>query len=311
MRSILSFLLITGLVVSLAAQSTPRQASPALAPPKIHRMEKLADNVYVIFGQGGNVALFVTEKHAVLVDDQMEATLPGLLETVKSVTDKPIKYLINTHYHMDHVGGNAALAKQVDTFVAHVNVRKRMEDAQAKLDPTKRVGLPELLLGEADPSVKARMDIRLDGTEIHLIHLGAAHTDGDVLVDIPAARVLHMGDVVFLGMLPFIDVEAKGSFDGLVSTIEGVCSWLPEDTKIIPGHGPVCDKKTLRHDLDFLRAVQSHAKAHPTQSPKELAESFNTKPWEADWKPRAEFVTWDTLFEAVTGKGPGRVKANH
>jgi glyoxylase-like metal-dependent hydrolase (beta-lactamase superfamily II) len=296
-------------VAFLTAEPAQRPAMPATAPSKIHRVEKLADSVYVIFGQGGNIGLIITEKHAILVDAQMENTLPGLLETVKSVTEKPIKYLINTHYHRDHVGGNAALATSVDTIVAHTNVRKRMEQEQAKLDPAKRGGLPELLLGEADPSVKARMDIRLNGTEIHLIHVGAAHTDGDMMVGVPAVKVLHMGDLVFLGMLPFIDVEAKGSFDGLVSVIEGVCSWLPEDTKVIPGHGPVCDKKMLRHYLDFLKAVQAHAKAHPAKSPKELAESFETKPWEADWKPRAEFVTWETLFEAATGKGPGRVKA--
>lgn len=294
--------------LSLGAHARHRPAPAAEAPAGIPRVEKLAEGVYVLVGRGGNIGLVVTEKHAVLIDDSFEPLVPGLLEAVKTVTDRPLKYLVNTHFHGDHVGGNLVLQRQVSAILAHANVRGRMQTGQAKLDPAKRGGLPELALGEADPNAKARLDLHLDGTELHLVHDGPGHTDGDVRVDIPAAKVLHMGDLVFLGMLPFIDVEAGGSFDGLVAQIAQVASWLPEDARIIPGHGPVCGRKELLRYRDFLKAVQAHAKAGKGASAKTLAESFDKGPWEADWRPNPQFVTWETLFEAATGTGPGRVK---
>jgi len=291
----------------LGAHAKHRLAETPVSAPKIHRVEKVGENVYCIFGQGGNIGLIVTEKHAILIDDQFEKLVPGLLEAVKSVTDKPIKYLINTHGHGDHVGGNVVLEKQVTAIVAHTNVRKRMEVEQAKLEPARRGGLPELALGEEDPAAKARLDIHLDGTDIHLVHYGPGHTDGDILVGIPSILVLHMGDIFFLGMLPYIDTEGGGSFDGLLAQVTTVAGWLPEGARIIPGHGPVCGKKELLRYRDFLKSVQAHAKANPQKSPKELADSFDKAPWEGEWKPNPQFVTWETFFEAAAGKGPGRV----
>ena len=295
---------LLGLGAPLVAHAK-HQAAPTNTP-KIHKVEKVAENVYCIFGQGGNIGLVVTSNHAVLIDDQFERLVPGLLEAVRSVTDKPIKYLLNTHGHPDHVGGNVVLEKQVSAIVAHANVRKRMVTQQAKLEPAKRGGLPELALGSEDANEKARLNIHLDGTEIHLLHLGPGHTDGDVIVGIPAVLVLHMGDLFFLGMLPYIDVESGGSFSGLVAQVASVAAWLPEGARIIPGHGPVCGKPELLRYRDFLQAVQAHVKAHPTQDAPALAASFDGAAW-PEWKPRADFVTWETLFSVASGKGSGRV----
>jgi glyoxylase-like metal-dependent hydrolase (beta-lactamase superfamily II) len=273
---------------------------------KVHKVEKVAENVYCIFGQGGNTGLVVTAKHAVLIDDQFERLVPGLLEAVRSVTDKPIKYLINTHGHPDHVGGNVVLEKQVSAIIAHANVRRRMVTEQAKLDPAKRGGLPELALGSEDAKEKARLDIHLDGTEIHLLHLGPGHTDGDVIVGFPGTHAMHMGDLFFLGMLPYIDVEGGGSFDGLTAQVTSVASWIPDDARILPGHGPVCGKRELLRYRDFLQAVQAHVKANATKDAAALAASFDGAKW-PEWQPRPEFVTWESLFSAASGKGPGRV----
>jgi glyoxylase-like metal-dependent hydrolase (beta-lactamase superfamily II) len=278
---------------------------PAEAP-KVHRVEKVAENVYCIFGQGGNIGLIVTARHAVLIDDQFERLVPGLLEAVRTVTDKPIKYLVNTHGHPDHVGGNLVLEKQVSAIIAHATVRRRMVTEQAKLDSAQRGGLPELTLGSEDPKERARLDIHLDDTEIHLLHLGPGHTDGDVLVGIPAVLAMHMGDLFFLGMLPYIDVESGGSFDGLVAQITSVASWIPDGARLIPGHGPVCGRKELLRYRDFLQAVQGHVKANPGKDAAALAAAFDGSAW-PEWKSRADFVTWETLFSVASGKGPGRV----
>jgi glyoxylase-like metal-dependent hydrolase (beta-lactamase superfamily II) len=181
-----------------------------------------------------------------------------------------------------------------------------MVTAQAKLESAKRGGLPELALGSEDTRERARLNLHLDGTEIHLLHMGPGHTDGDLLVGIPAVQVLHMGDLFFLGMLPFIDTESGGSFDGLVAQIASVASWLPEGARIIPGHGPLCGKKELLRYRDLLLAVQAQVKANPGKTPAALAASFDGAAW-PEWKPRPDFVTWETLFQAATGKGPGRV----
>ena len=161
-----------------------------------------------------------------------------------------------------------------------------------------------MALGEEDSRVRARLDIHLDGTDLHLVHFGPGHTDGDVLVGIPAKHVIHMGDTFILGMLPIIDTEGGGSFEGLVAQIEVVASFLPEDSKVIPGHGAVSGKKELLRYRDFLRALQAHVKAGPGRKPKELAESFDTKAW-PEWQPVSPFVTWESLFAAASGQGPG------
>ncbi len=306
MRVLIAFSLVLALAPATPLAAHAKHRAAQKDAPKIHKVEKVAENVYCIFGQGGNIGLVVTSKHAVLIDDQFEKLVPGLLEAVRTVTDKPIKYLINTHGHGDHVGGNVVLEKQVMAIVAHANVRKAMIKEQAKLEPAKRGGLPELALGSEDAKEKARLNIHLDDTELHLLHLGPGHTDGDVIVGIPSVLAMHMGDLFFLGMLPYVDVENGGSFEGLVSQMAQVASWLPDGARLIPGHGPICGKKELLRYRDFLLAVQAHVKANPTQKSAALAGSFKTADW-PEWTARPDFVTWETLFAVASGKGPGRI----
>lgn len=299
------------LLLGLAAPALPMTAqtpAPATAPaPKVHRVEKLSERAYAILGQGGNLGLFVGDQEAVLVDAQFARLVPGLLETIAAITAKPIKFLVNTHHHQDHVGGNPAVAPKVQAILGHRNVRTRLEAMQDKLPPEQRGGLPMMLLGEKDPAKPVRLDLKLPGLELHLVHRAAAHTDGDLLVGCPADRVIHMGDLMFMGMLPFIDAqEGGGRFAGLLETYEWLASWLPEDARLIPGHGPIVGRKELFRYLAFLRALQTHAQAGPAKTSKDLAATFDTAAW-PEWKPVGAFVTWETLFDAVTGRGPGRV----
>ena len=304
MRASVHCLLAAALAVAPLRAQAPVPA-PAAPAAKVHRVEKLTEHAYVIFGRGGNIGLFVTDHNAILVDDQFENLVPGLLEAIRSVTDKPLRYLVNTHVHGDHVGGNLALEKQGVTIVAHANVRKRLAAAQAKLDPGKRGGLPQLALGDPDGK-RARLDLHVDGADFHLLHLQAGHTDGDIVFGYPAELVMHMGDLFFHGMLPFVDSDNGGSFEGLVAQIGDMAAWIPDGVKIIPGHGPVASRKDLLRYLELLKAVQAHAQALKGKSPAELAAAFDTKAW-PDYQPKADFVTWETLFAVASGQGPGRV----
>ncbi len=292
-------------LVALFASPLPARThqDAAATKPDPHKIEKLADNVYCIFGEGGNIGLIVTEHHAILIDDQFAPLVPGLLKVVKSVTDKPIKYLINTHHHGDHVGGNLALEHQVQVIVAHTNVRHHMELEQAKLEPAKRGGLPEITFGDANPKVRSILAINLDGAEIHLAHFGAGHTDGDVLVGMPSAHVMHMGDIFFNGLTPYIDLSSGGSVAGMIANMDAVLTFLPEDSKVIPGHGPVGGKKDVIRARDFLKAVQKHVEANPTKTGKELDESFDHKTW-ADIHDLAPFLSWENFFDIAAGRGP-------
>ncbi|MBK8727663.1 MAG: MBL fold metallo-hydrolase [Holophagaceae bacterium] len=298
----LAALALATLPASLPLAAHVRQPQAAAAPAKVHKIEKLAENVYCIYGNGGNIGLVVTDKGAVLIDDQFEDIAPGLLEAVKSITDKPIKYLVNTHWHGDHTGANIVLEKQVTAIIAHTNVRSRLEKAQAK-EGEKKGGLPEITVGFPDPKERAVMAIHLGGVEMHLLHQAAGHTDGDLVLGLPVAHVMHLGDLFFNGLIPYIDLESGGSLEGMIANADGLLAWIPEDVKLIPGHGPVGGKKDYARFRDFLKAVQAHVKANPKLSGKELDEAFDHKTW-SDFKPLGKFLSYDKFFDIAAGRRP-------
>lgn len=282
-----------------------KHAKNSQADQKIHKVEEVAKDIYCIYGNGGNIGLVITDKYAVLIDDQFDNILPGLREAVKSVTNKPIKYLINTHHHGDHTGGNRGLESQVVAIVAHSNVRKHMIEGQVGKPADQQGGLPEITVGEEDGRVKARMDIHLGGVEMHLLHYRPGHTDGDIMVGIPGASVpvLHMGDLFFNGMIPYIDLKSGGSLAGMLENVEHVLAFVPDNAKIIPGHGKVGSKKDLVRFRDFLKAVQAHVKANPKLSGKELDATFDHTTW-ADVKPLGDFLNYANFFEIAAGRTP-------
>ena len=299
MRPLLPALALILATSPLTAHVRARQAVP---DKKVHQVQKLADNAYCITGEGGNIGLVVTSKAAVLIDDQFERLVPGLLEAVKSVTNQPIKYLINTHWHGDHTGGNIALENQVTTILAHTNVRSRLAKAQEK-EGAKKGGLPEITVGFPDPKEKAYLAIHLGGTEMHLLYQGPGHTDGDLILGLPGTHVMHMGDLFFNGLTPYIDMDSGGSLEGMIANAEGVLRFIPEDSKIIPGHGPVATKKDLTRFRDFLKAVQAHVKANPTKTGKELDGAFDHQAW-SDYRDIKPFLSWEAFFDIAAGRAP-------
>jgi len=284
-------------------------AMQAPQPAPQYRIEKLRDNVYCVFGQGGNVGVIVGDDYLLLVDGQYERGLGDLLTAVKKISDKPIKYLINTHHHGDHTDANRMLSYMVDGIIAHTITRTRLAKELENRDTGRKGGLPNILMGEADTKKEAGMSLALNSSEINLTYLGPGHTDNDITVWVPSARVIHMGDLLFLERLPYIDTGAGGSFDSLIQVIAKTLSKLPDDALVIPGHGPTCDKKELARHHAFLVAVQQHANKNKGKTSKEMADSFDKEPWK-DKEPSPSFVSWESLFDAATDRGPGRVVRN-
>ena len=165
-------------------------------------------------------------------------------------------------------------------------VRKLLESNVLKLGGRERLGPPN------EPA-------SLGGAEIHLAHLGAGHTDGDVLVGIPAQKFMHLGDIFFNGFLPYVDTAAGGSLEGILANVETVLSFLPEGSKLIPGHGPVGSNKELARYRDFLRAALAHVKANPGKRGKDLEAGFDRAAW-SDIKPMGSFLTWERFFDIVS-----------
>ena len=233
------------LAVPAAAQRAP--------PPVDVRVERLAPGVAVLFGRGGNIGLSHGADGNVLIDDQYAPMTERIVAAVRAIDPDPIRFVVNTHWHGDHSGGNENLGRTGTVIVAHDNVRRRMSMEQlvrGERVPASPAGaLPVVTFSE-------NLSFHLNGDEIRVRHVQHAHTDGDSLVYWTRANVLHMGDVYFNGMLPFIDLEAGGSIDGVIAAVTAALEMSNEQTRIIPGHGPVANRADLTAYRDMLRGLR-------------------------------------------------------
>ncbi|MEO6260459.1 MAG: MBL fold metallo-hydrolase [Thermoanaerobaculia bacterium] len=225
------------------------------------RVIKVAGSVYMLQGAGGNIGVSVFDDGFVVVDDQYAPLVPKIKEALKGITTKPMKFIINTHYHGDHTGGNAILGQDAP-IIAHDNVRKRLQSGATLFGQTTPPAAPAAL-----PVITFNDHATLyeKGEEIHLTHVPPGHTDGDTVVDFKTSRVVHMGDDFFNGMFPFVDLGNGGSVRGMLATVDATVARIGDDTKVIPGHGELSDKAGLRAFADMLRgtlgAVQTAMKA--------------------------------------------------
>jgi glyoxylase-like metal-dependent hydrolase (beta-lactamase superfamily II) len=263
---------------------------------------KVAGSVYMLKGAGGNIGVSVGDDGIVIIDDQFAPLAPKIKETLKTISDKPIKFIINTHYHGDHTGGNEVFGQDAP-IIAHENVRKRLQSGTKfgtrVTPPAPKVALPVVTFND-------RATVHANGEDIRALHIPNGHTDGDAVIFFPNANVVHMGDDFFNGLYPIIDIENGGSVKGMIAGVERVLATLPEDVKIIPGHGPLGDKKSLREFVEMLKAtsaaVEKEMKAGKTLD--EIKKDNPLAPWADTWGkggvPADRYI--ETLFNDASRK---------
>jgi cyclase len=233
------------LVAAAAAQQQPDFSKVEI------KVTKVAGTVYMLQGYGGNIGVSVGEDGILIVDDQFAPLAEKIRAALKGITDKPVKFVLNTHWHFDHTGGNAYFGETAP-IIAHENARKRLQTGgkisafNMEIPPASKAALPGVTFND-------KVTVHVNGEDIRAIHFPKGHTDGDIVVFFPQSNVVHMGDDFFAGMFPFIDLESGGSVKGLIDDIAQIIPMLPPDVKVIPGHGPLSNLDDLKKFEDMLR----------------------------------------------------------
>ncbi|CAM1370942.1 MBL fold metallo-hydrolase [Tenacibaculum xiamenense] len=220
---------------------------------KVHHVSK---NVYMLVGQGGNIAISAGEDGIFMIDDQFARLTPKILKAIKTVSEKEIKFLLNTHWHGDHTGGNENMEKEGAVIIAHENVRKRMSTDQFQKRRNRTIkAAPK----DALPIITFTKDLNFhfNGESIYAFHVHNAHTDGDAMVYFGNSNVLHMGDTYFQGKYPYIDLDSGGSAQGYIDAIKKALLIIDDDTKIIPGHRNLSSKAELKEYLTMLEEIKT------------------------------------------------------
>lgn len=220
----------------------------------------LGGGIFMLMGKGGNMGLSASPDGVFLIDDQFAPLSDKIKAAIAKITDKPVRFVLNTHWHFDHTGGNEAFGKAGAVIVAHDAVRERISTDQfiatfnRKVPASPKGALPVITFNDT-------ATFHLNGATIRVQHMPSSHTDGDSFVAFPDADVIHTGDIVFNGFYPFIDVDHGGSIDGMITATERILALAGPKTKIIPGHGPLATKIDLIAYRDMLVAARDAVKA--------------------------------------------------
>jgi glyoxylase-like metal-dependent hydrolase (beta-lactamase superfamily II) len=246
-------------LVVVHASALALLAGPAPAQQDFDAVEirtvPVADGIHMLVGRGGNIGVSTGADGPLLVDDQYAPLTPKIVAAVRALQDAPIRFVVNTHWHGDHTGGNENLGEAGALIVAHHAVRRRMaEGLDSRLlgrtiPPAPEVALPVLTFGED-------LDLHWNGQTLELRHVPPAHTDGDAVVWFREADVVHAGDTYFNGSYPFVDLESGGSVEGMLAAVDGILARAGDGTRVIPGHGPLSNRAELRVYRDMLATVR-------------------------------------------------------
>lgn len=276
------------------------------------KVTPVAAGVYMIEGAGGNIGLSVGNDDAFMVDDQFAPLTPKIRAAIATVTSKPVRFLLNTHWHGDHTGGNENMQGSGAIIVAQDNVRQRMGTEQfiqafnQKSPPSPNTALPVVTFSES-------ITFHVNGDSVRAIHVANAHTDGDALVVFQNANVIHMGDTFFNGRYPFIDLSSGGSVKGVIAAVDRALLMTNEQTRFIPGHGPLATREDLIRYRDVIATVSSRVARLAAQG-RTLQQVLAVKPsaeYDAKWgngsiKPD-QFVTTVYTSLATPVKKPARI----
>ena len=299
----------------LAALAAGLSAAPATAQERdFSKVEvkatKVAGNVYMLTGAGGNIGVSVGQDGMLIVDDQFAPLADKIRAALKGLGDGKLRFVLNTHWHGDHTGGNEAFGKEAPVL-AQTNVRKRMSTEQrvfGQVTPPSPPGaLPVVTFDES-------LSVHFNGEEIRAVHFPHGHTDGDSVIFFTGSNVVHLGDDFFAGSFPFVDLASGGSVQGLAENLAKIAAKLPADVKIIPGHGPLStleDLKTfqamLTESLDLVRKQIGEGQT------KEQAQAAGMPEKYASWgKGFSKTDMWlGIVYDSLKGGGGGGSATHH
>jgi len=253
----------------------PPPAAPAAPPDTKIETVNVAPGIYVLFGRGGNIGLTVGVDGAAIIDDQFADMVPKIRSAVALLSEKPVKFVINTHLHGDHTGGNDAFGAAGAVIIAQDNVRKRLgtpfvNPSNNQATPARaREALPVVTFADS-------ATLHFNDDDLEFTHLPNAHTETDIVIRFRKANVLHLGDC-FTGGFPFIDANSGGTLDGLIKAHETVLATVDDNTKIIRGHGPIGNKAELQAYHDMLVVVRDRV-ARLVKSGKKQEEVVAARP---------------------------------
>jgi glyoxylase-like metal-dependent hydrolase (beta-lactamase superfamily II) len=264
---------------------------------------KVAGNVYMLEGAGGNIGVSVGDDGLLIVDDQFAPLADKIRAALKGLADKKLRFILNTHWHGDHTGGNVAFGPEA-TIIAHDNVRKRLATEQkstvfnSTTPASPKEALPVITFDQS-------LSVHFNGEDIRAIHFPHGHTDGDSVIFFSASNVVHLGDDFFAGRFPFVDLESGGSVEGLVKNIGELVNKIPADAKLIPGHGPISTLDDLKSYHRMLQQTTEIVRGKITAG--KTLDQIKTEGLPDEWKPWGTgFIKTDrwveTIYKSLTAK---------
>lgn len=299
--ALLATTLILGAAVPLSAnahdQHSHTTARPAPADPQL-TVERINDNLHVLFGSGGNIGVSSGSDGVVLIDDKFSRNAEEILFHVEQIAgeNSQLLFVINTHLHGDHTGSNPEMKDAGAMIMAHENVRTRMGTSYMN----KQFGRMNEAKDEAFWPVVTFTDeasLHFNGLTARAIHIPTAHTDGDSIIHFEGANAVHMGDNLFLGMFPFVDVDSGGSLQGMIAAHDAALALSDADTVIIPGHGPLTDRDGLTDARDNLQLIYDRVRVR-FEADETLEQIIAAKPL-ADMAELDGFIQQDGIITAT------------